>query len=249
MIVPRSLVRISAILLVIATTLGSVPLQFGFWKQATQQGSVIPPSLYVGLVHAWMMNEGTGSTVPDRIGGKDLTIHGGTWATVSGQVGITLVGASSQYLDTAAWTAGTNDGATVVIWIYATSALTSQMFFIKEPVSGPGIAIQQGAALQLITTGGNLNAATKVPTNQWVQVTGGVRNATGNGDIYFNGVESGGSQVGGYTADVSTICNIGRYSGLGGGWYVTATVGPCYFYNRILTTNEISQLLTVKYLY
>jgi hypothetical protein len=191
-----------------------------------------------------MFNEGSGATVPDRIGGKDLTLQSATWTTQSGMTCVNLSG-SSQWLDTAAWTVGANN-VTMVGWFYfPTAVISSQMMLIeKETVNAQwellfnlGYGVRGGGTT---TCGGDPPSV-----NTWHQL-GATINGT-SAVVYTDGadISSGGCSVDAFT-DTSSVLEIGRFNS---GFYYNGKVGPVYIYNRAITAAEMAQLYAAVYLY
>lgn len=207
--------------------------------------STIPANLYSGLIHAWMLNEGSGSTVPDRIGGKDLTLQSpAAWSTQSGMTCVDLGG--SGWLDTAAFLVGTND-VTMAGWFYTTTDPGSYngMFFSKDPVNAQWEIFNFGG--QYLLRGASTTSAqgTSAPGSfAWGQVAGTITGSTGK--LYTNGVDVTISSTVTAFTDSSSALQIGRYNS---GYYFGQKVGPCYIYNRALSASEIAQLYTAIYLY
>lgn len=211
-----------------------------------------PDPLFNGLIHAWMLNEGSGPTSPDRVGSEDLTLrNGAAWDTVAGEAGVTLDGIS-QYLDSDPWLVGNTTGITVVVWVYYTAGPINAMIVDKEPVNGTWQIYFSGPTLLGLcntTFGGSGGRTDGTPdTNGWHQFA--LAAQAGENYLYVDGVPVGifsGSQVD--VADANTVFNVGRYSGAGGGYYFSGTIGPIYVYDRMLSAGEIGDLYATKYLF
>lgn len=239
----RQFIKAASGLLVPAAMMASTPLPTGFFKPSS--ASSIPANLYSGLIHAYMFNEGSGSTVPDRIGGKDLTLQNSpTWGTQSGMTCITLNG-SNQYLDTAAWTAGSTDVSMVGWFYFGTAVTSSQMMLIeKEPVNGRWALLFNFSYELRGASGTPLNSGTSPSVNTWHQLAGTITGSTGK--IYVDGADT--TAAGSTTAftDANTVMNVGRYTS---GFFFNGKVGPIYIYNRALSAAEMAQLYAAVYLY
>lgn len=201
-------------------------------------------TLLNGLIHAWMLNEGTGSTVPDKVGTKDLTLQGGaSWTTQSGRACINLT--PSQWLDTAAWSIGANN-VSISIWAYITSANNGQsgIFLDKDPVNTQFDMFKFGGGTVFLRGGGVTSVTTSNPADAWFLLTGTINGTAGK--LYVNGADVGvGSTVDAFT-DSSSALNVGRYNS---GLYFTGKVSSIYIHDRAITSAEAAELYSTPYLF
>lgn len=212
-----------------------------------------PNPLLSGLIHAWQLNEGAGSISVDHVGGKDLLLHNApTWSTNAGLAGITFASASSQYLDSGTWQVGTSNGFSLAVWFFYTNTPSDMMLVTKESVNETWQVFVTGGLLSLFVTDCTDSGAwqdTPPPTNTWHQAV----ITFGAGVIqegFVDGTDFGtfGGAFGS-VCDRNTTLQVGRYAAFGGGFYYSGTMGPIYVWNRALTTNEVSQLYTNRYLF
>jgi hypothetical protein len=193
-----------------------------------------------------MFNEGSGATVPDRVGANPLTIQGGApWVTQAGQPAIQLNGVN-QWLDTTAWAVGTNN-VSMIGWFYsAVDTIAYQAMYIeKEAVntqwalmSVNGFVIRGGAAAPQGGGSPGLDA------NTWRMLAGTL---TGSAcKVYRDGVDVTTAPLATAFVDASTALQIGRFNS---GFFFAGFVGPIYIYNRVLSAAEMLQLFTLKYLF
>lgn len=196
-----------------------------------------------GLTNKWLFTNHSGDTIPDTVGSRDLTNHGGTFVSD----GLSLNG-TSNYADTAAFSFGSNADISFVIWYKApasSTAIGTRVYLCKETVNSMFQVFEDGAYTQWLI-GGIGRQVTDVSDNHrngaWHQLIY-TRSGTG-GVAYMDGNSAFTTTSGSFASftDSSTVFNVGRYSSFGGGYYCNGTFGLVELYNVALTASNKNDL-------
>lgn len=234
--------------LAVASALSHAHLLFSSASSGT------PSDVTSGLVAQWKMDEGTGSTTADNIGGFNGTFTGSpTWITGAGGNGALSFSGSGQYVSTSLTSLASLSSGTISWWMKPSTAfnsgairglwghfntpkeLTAQVysdnnFYIGWNVSGTDARIAVAAS-----SGNYVSGAWHFYCFTW--------DATGS-KLYMDGSAS----PFGSNATAPNVSNVGANFLIGA--HVTATPFPgslddFRIFNRVLSTTEMATLYTL----
>ena len=227
--------------------------QSGWFAVLILACQVLPSSLLAqtpGLVAAYSLNQGSGTTTVDSSGnGLTGTISGATW-TPSGKYGSALsFNGTNAYVNLLNPTALRLTGSmTLSAWVFPTANPGDDGQIIAKSNSSSGWQLKTtpdtGArTFGIAVSSGNTHVQrysnTVIALNTWYHVAG-VYNATSRTlDIYVNGVLANGVLVGTVPASQSNSTvnvNIGRRTG---GYNFIGTIDEVRAYNTALTQAQI----------
>lgn len=201
----------------------------------------------------WALNEGSGSTAGDSIGGRNGTLlNGPTW-NATGKIGgsLTLNG-TNQAVSVGTWDLGNQ--FTISAWINLNASATNIQTIFANKTGGnySGFAFyvntyQTGDRKLIFETNNGTVAANAssgigaVPTGQWVHVAAVVDRSTSTARLYVNGTD---------VTVASTIRNdfatnqanyIGRFGSAN--YFFTGGLDDVRIYKCKLTADDVSSLL------
>ncbi|MEZ7129487.1 LamG-like jellyroll fold domain-containing protein [Nonomuraea sp. AD125B] len=201
-----------------------------------------PPSV-PGLVAAYGMNEGTGSTVADTSGGGHTgTLTSTTWTT-SGRYGSALSfnGTSSWITIPDAPSLRLTTGMTVEAWIRPTTVTGWRTVVMKQHASGEAYTLTAGSDTNrphtaiFTTTPADIGAPSQLPLNTWTHLTATYDATTLR--LYVNGTQVAQTAKTGSIRTDNGVLRIGGNSLWGE--YFAGLIDEVRLYNRALTPTEI----------
>lgn len=213
-------------------------------------GTTTTPTSTKGLMAAYGFEEGTGTTVNDRVRGNKGTTSGTTWTT-SGKYGKALVfdGRSSIVTVKDSITLDLTSAMTLEAWVYPTTTSLGWATIIAKEQTGGIVYDLYGGSTGGIPFSGVyisgekiLNGTAPLPANTWTHLA-----ATYDGKaqrLYVNGVlVASRAQTGKILASTGAL----RIGGNGlWGEYFTGRIDEVRVYNRALTASEIATDMQTK---
>ncbi len=210
------------------------------------------PVTLSGLVAAYAMNEGTGSTLTDVSGnGNHGVIYGAAWTT--GKYGSALsFNGSTSYVDLGNATSLQMSGSmTLSAWVKLASspARNGQIIAKADDVSGWQLKSNPNYGNRSFGVGVSPNSTSRTlrytslnpGLNTWYYVAAIFNGASGAMDVYVNGVLSNGSLSGSIPSsqynNAGQAVTIGRRSG---GYYFKGVIDELRVYNRALSPAEVA---------
>jgi hypothetical protein len=214
--------------------------------------SLTAPVVISGLVAAYAMNEGTGTTVKDVSGnGNNGTIYGATWTT-NGRFGSALsFNGSSSYVSLGNPAALQLTGSmTLSAWVRISNFVAADNQIIAKADATGGWQLKATPDTGARTFGVVVSPASgsktsrystaRSSTNKWLHVAGVYNAASKTMNIYVNGNLSDGALQGVIPASQWNNANqpvtIGRRTG---GSYFNGIIDEARIYNRALSAAEI----------
>ena len=207
---------------------------------ATTQQSANQP----GLVAAYGLNEGSGSTTADASGNSNTgTISGAAW-TSSGRYGSALSfnGSSNRIIINDSNSLDLKTGMTLEAWVYPTSLSGWRSVILKETSGGLAYALYAydnapHPAVYINTGGSDMSAVgtTGISVNTWTHLA-----ATYDGTtlrLYVNGVQAGTRTISGSIPASTSPLSIGGNSVWGE--YFSGQIDEVRVYSRALSQAEI----------
>lgn len=205
-----------------------------------------------GLVFYLPLDEGTGTTTTDTVGGLVGTLtNGPTWQTqvcprlrsgrdTTQSWGVSLVGASSHYVvSTSSPLNPSATNFTASAWVKFTGVATQQVILSQLDGSGTGatwLELTSGAKLQTAIGGSNLTGATSLVANVWYHVA--LQQSGTASTLYLNGTADGTATR--TPASASGVIRIGTSKA--GANYMTGNVKSVRIDNAALSAADIAKL-------
>lgn len=218
--------------------------------QSIHRNSSSPPTS--GLIRYLPLDEGTGTTVTDSIGGLTGTLtNGPTWQPqvcprlrsgrdTTQSWGVSLVGASSHYVvSTSSPLNPSATNFTASAWVKFTGVATQQVILSQLDGSGTGatwLELTSGAKLQTAIGGSNLTGATSLVANVWYHVA--LQQSGTDSTLYLNGTADGTATR--TPASASGVIRIGTSKA--GANYMTGNVKSVRIDNAALSAADIAKL-------
>lgn len=212
--------------------------------QQQEAGGITLPTPYA----FWPMQEGTGATLNDAIGNRDMTIAGATWTT--GRNGSTCLSFGDYqwaYVADPFYT----DVFSLSVWFYPTSLGVEKTLIAKRNNSSEGsynnefaITYRADNAVSFVKWVNNsviavsLASTYTAPQNSWSNVIISSGGPGAESIIYLNGVYSGtGTQVGNMNNTTSVLQIAGRTAN-NNSRYFQGKMQEVRIYNTALTAEQ-----------
>lgn len=208
-----------------------------------------------GPVDQWSLDEGTGSTANDSIGGKNATLTGGATWTDKARLGKAMQGnGTSAYAVTSSSALDTSTSFTVSAWVRLNSLAANRTFIAQEGANADGFQLYYSTAYGWVfnrhasdvtspTIVRALSSATPV-TGVWTHLLGVYDAQTQEIRLYVNGVTDESLKASFTTPWKATgPVDIGRrlYQGAFGE-YMDGNIDEVALWNRILSSEEVADL-------
>ncbi|MFJ8024526.1 LamG-like jellyroll fold domain-containing protein [Streptomyces sp. NPDC096311] len=208
-----------------------------------------------GPVDQWSMDEGTGSTAADSVGGKNATLAGGATWTDKARLGKAMQGnGTSAYAVTGSSALDTSTSFTVSAWVRLNSLAANSTFIAQEGANADGFQLYYSTAYGWVfnrhasdvtspTILRALSSATPV-TGVWTHLLGVYDAQTQEIRLYVNGVNDESLNASFTTPWKATgPVDIGRrlYQGAFGE-YTDGNIDEVTLWNRILSPEEVADL-------
>ncbi|MFI6321270.1 LamG-like jellyroll fold domain-containing protein [Nonomuraea sp. NPDC050556] len=203
---------------------------------------VTQPPTDTGLVAAYAMNAGTGTSIVDTSGkGNNGTAASATWTTGKYGQAMSFNGTSSWVTVNDSSTLHLTNGMTLEAWVKPTSVTGWRTVLMKEFGADLAYAIMGSgssgpAAFIYTTSGANAPAPSNLPLNTWSHVA-----ATYDGSnlrMYVNGAQVAVNPTGGNLRAGTSPLRIGGNSG--SGEYFSGLIDEVRVYNKALTAAQIT---------
>ncbi|MFH9969877.1 LamG-like jellyroll fold domain-containing protein [Streptomyces mirabilis] len=208
-----------------------------------------------GPVNQWSMDEGTGSTAADSIGGKNATLTGGATWTDKARLGKAMQGnGTSAYAMTSSSALDTSTSFTVSAWVRLNSLAANSTFIAQEGANADGFQLYYSTAYGWVfnrhasdvtspTIVRALSSASPV-AGVWTHLLGVYDAQTQEIRLYVNGVNDE-SLNASFTSPWKATgpVDIGRrlYQGAFGE-YTDGNIDEVTLWNRILSPEEVADL-------
>ncbi|WNM29437.1 LamG-like jellyroll fold domain-containing protein [Streptomyces sp. Li-HN-5-11] len=208
-----------------------------------------------GPVDQWSMDEGSGMTAVDSVGGRNAGLTGGASWTGRARLGKALQGnGTSGYAVTASSALDTTNSFTVSAWVRLNSLSTNSTFISQEGVNADGFQLYYSTAYGWVfnrhasdvaspTIVRARSSATPV-TGVWTHLLGVYDAQTQEIRLYVNGVNDGSLNAPFTTPwKAAGPVDIGRrlYQGTWGE-YMAGSIDEVTIWNRILSSEEVADL-------
>ncbi|MEU6404635.1 LamG-like jellyroll fold domain-containing protein [Streptomyces sp. NPDC046985] len=208
-----------------------------------------------GPVDRWTLDEGTGATAADGVGGKDATLHGPIAWTGRARLGDALQGdGASAYASTASSALDTSKSFTVSAWVRLNSLAANSTFVAQEGVNADGFQLyystQFGWVFNRHATDVTSPAIVRAQSSAtpvagvWTHLLGVYDAQAQQIRLYVNGVNDETLNASFTTPwKAGGPVDIARRLYQGGfGEYANGTIDDIVLWNRILSPEEVADL-------
>lgn len=209
-----------------------------------------------GPVDQWSMDEGTGSTAADSVGGKDATLTGGATWSDKARLGNALQGnGTSAYASTNSSVLDTTKSFTVSAWVRLNSLAANSTFVTQEGANADGFQLYYSSTYGWVfnrhasdvtspTIVRARSSATPV-TGVWTHLLGVFDAQAAEVRLYVNGVNDDSLNASfttpwQATGPVGIGCRL--YQGTTCAEYTAGSIDEVTIWNRILSPEEVADL-------